>query len=102
MKDYKVEFLDLAGDDLYDLQTYYSSTFGRRSGQKVLNKVLRAVRMLKSFSCTGTLIQDYELKLQGYRTSFAGEFVIVYRVIEKNIYIYHIADTDTNYMKFFK
>ena len=38
---------------------------------------------------------------QGYHMIISERYVSIYRLIEKTVYIYHIADTQTEYTKLF-
>ncbi len=102
MKEYKVEFLDLAREDLLDIQEYYDTFFSDKSGQKIMGKILKAVKQLKSFPYSGTLVEDEKLLRQEYRMIFAGAFVIIYRITGDQVMIYHVADTRRQYNKLFK
>lgn len=102
MKSYKVDFLNLAIEDLRSIEDYYSAEFGMKSGKKLVGKIVKSVRKLKQFPFVGTPIRDKELSSQGYRTIFCDDFVIIYRVVEDVVYIYHIANTQTEYALFFK
>lgn len=45
--------------------------------------------------------QNYILQFEGYRLLICKKHVAVYRVIHETVYIYHIADTQTEYTKLF-
>lgn len=44
---------------------------------------------------------DTWLNEQGYRMIISKKHVAIYRHIEETIYIYHIADAQTEYIKLF-
>lgn len=102
MKTHKVEFLEPSLQELREIENHYSAEFGVTSGKKLAVKIVKAIRKLKQFPYSGVLIRDKELSSQGYRTIFIDSFVVVYRIIEDVVYIYHIASTQTEYSFLFK
>jgi len=49
----------------------------------------------------GSLTLDKWLNRKGYHMVISERYVSIYRLIEKTVYIYHIADTQTEYTKLF-
>ena len=49
----------------------------------------------------GSLTPDKWLNRKGYHMIISERYVSIYRLIEKTVYIYHIADTQTEYTKLF-
>ena len=41
------------------------------------------------------------LNQQGYRMVICGKHVIIYRKIDRDVFVYHIADTRTEYTRLF-
>ena len=71
---YKVEILPTAWEDLKSIEDYYLLQFGVESAMKVTDQILNSI---------------------------SERYVSIYRLIEKTVYIYHIADTQTEYTKLF-
>ena len=68
---------------------------------KVRDEILDSIERLESFPDSGSLTPDRWLNEQGYRMVISKRYVSIYRLIEKTVYIYHIADTQTEYTKLF-
>ena len=90
---YKVELLPTAWEDLKKIEDYYLLQFGVESAMKVTEQILDSIERLGNFPDSGSL--------QGYRMVISERYVSIYRQIEKTVYVYHIADTQTEYMKLF-
>lgn len=98
---YSVAVLPSAWEDLKQIEDYYLITFGADTALKVSDSLLNAMERLETFPDSGSLTPDHWLNRQGYRMVICKKHVIIYRLIGDIIYIYHIADTQTQYMKLF-
>ena len=75
------------------IEDYYLLRFGVESAMKVTDQILNSIERLELYPDSGSLTPDKWLNRKGY--------VSIYRLIEKTVYIYHIADTQTEYTKLF-
>ena len=98
---YRVEILPTAWEDLKKIEDYYVLQFGVESAIKVTDQILNNIERLESFPDSGSLTPDKWLNEQGYRMVIWQRFVSIYRQIKDTVYIYHIADTQTEYTKLF-
>lgn len=98
---YKVEILPSAWEDLKKIEDYYLIQFDVQTAIKVSNHILDAIERLESFPDSGGLTPDAWLNEQGYRMVICKKHIAIYRVIDTSVYIYHIADTQTEYTKLF-
>lgn len=98
---YKVEILPAAWEDLKKIEDYYLLKFGVESAMKISDHILNSIERLESFPDSGSLTPDEWLNRQGYRMVIWERFVSIYRQIKNTVYIYHIADTQTEYTKLF-
>ncbi len=98
---YKVEILPTAWEDLKHIEDWYLVQFGTETALKVSDSILDAMERLESFPDSGSLTPDECLNQRGYRMVICKKHVIIYRQIENSVYIYHIADTQTEYTKLF-
>lgn len=98
---YKVEILPTAWEDLKKIEDYYLLQFGVESAMKVTDQILDSVERLERFPDSGSLTLDKWLNEQGYRMVIWQRFVSIYRQIGDIVYVYHIADTQTEYTKLF-
>lgn len=98
---YKVEILPTAWEDLKRIEDWYLVQFGVETALKVSNHILDTIERLERFPDSGSLIPDEWLNQQGYRMIICEKYVAIYKKIEDVVYIYHIADTQTEYTKLF-
>lgn len=99
---YKAEILPTAWEDLKKIEDYYNIQFDMETALRVSNHILDTIERLEEFPDTGSLIPDIWLNERGYRMAICKKHVIIYRMVETIIYVYHIADTQTEYTKLFK
>lgn len=98
---YKVEILPTAWEDLKQIEDWYAVQFDAESALKVSNHILDIIERLAQFPDSGSLTPDEWLNQQGYRMIICKKHVAIYRKIGEVVYIYHIADTQTQYTKLF-
>lgn len=98
---YNVELLPSAWEDLKQIEDYYCLEFGVESALKVSDAILDSVERFGEFPDFGSKTPDPWLNAQGYRMVICGKFVSIYRKVGNSIFIYHIANTQTEYTKLF-
>ena len=98
---YRVEILPSAWEDLKRIEDRYLIQFGMETAIKVSDHILDVIERLEMFPDSGSLTPDEWLNKMGYRMVICEKHAAIYRRIGEKIYIYHIADTQTNYTKLF-
>lgn len=98
---YSVKLLPTAWEDLKTIEDYYTAEFSVDSAIKVSDSILDAIERLESFPDSGSFTPDEWLNEQGYKMIICGKFVAIHRQIGNEIYVYHIANTKTEYTKIF-
>ncbi len=98
---YNVEILPTAWEDLKYIQDWYLVQFGIDTAIDVTEHILDVIERLQEFPDSGSIVPDDWLNEQGYRMVIAGKHVAIYKKMLDNIYVYHIADTRTQYTKLF-
>jgi len=98
---YRVEILPTAWEDLKHIEDYYLIQFDVDTALKVSDNILNAVERLELFPESGSLTPDKWLNEMGYRMVICEKHVAIYRKIGEIVYVYHIADTQTEYTKLF-
>lgn len=98
---YKVEILPTAWEDLKHIEDWYLMQFGVETALKVSDSILDAIERLETFPESGSLTPDEWLNQRGYRMIICQKHVAIFRQIENIVYVYHIADTQTEYTKLF-
>lgn len=100
-KQCRVEILPTSWEDLKKIEDYYLLQFGVESALKVTDNILKSLERLEFFPDSGSLTLDKWLNQQGYRMVICERYVSIYRQIKDTVYVYHIADTQTEYTKLF-
>lgn len=98
---YKVEILPTAWEDLKQIEDYYVIKFDVETALKVSDYILDVIERLEDFPNSGSLTPDNWLNEMGYRMVICKKHVAIYRLIDTIVYVYHIADTQTEYTKLF-
>lgn len=98
---YKVEILPTAWEDLKRIEDWYILQFDVKTALKVSDHILNTIERLESYPDSGSWTPDKWLNERGYRMIICEKQVAIYRKIDKTVYIYHIADTQTEYTKLF-
>ena len=98
---YNIEILPSAWEDLKSIEDYYAIQFDVDTAIKVSDSILDAIERLESFPDSGSMTPDPWLNKQGYRMIICKKHVAIYRKISRTIFIYHIADTQTQYNRLF-
>lgn len=98
---YKVEILPTAWEDLKRIEDWYAVQFDVETAIKVSDHILDVIERLEQFPDSGSMTPDTWLNEQGYRMVICKKHVAIYRKIDKTVYVYHIADTQTEYTKLF-
>ena len=98
---YNVEILPSAWEDLKSIEDYYAIQFDVDTAIKVSDSILDDIERLESFPDSGSMTPDPWLNEQGYRMIICKKHVAIYRKISETIFIYHIADTQTQYNRLF-
>ena len=98
---YKVEILPTAWEDLKKIEDWYLIQFDVETALKVSDHILDAIERLEEFPDSGSETPDTWLNSMGYRMVICRKHVAICRKIKDVVYVYHIADTQTDYTKLF-
>ena len=98
---YKVEILPSAWEDLKKIEDYYAIQFDVKTAIKVSDDILDTIERLEEFPDSGSKTPDKWLNDKGYCMVICKKHIAIYKVIKQAVFIYHIADTQTEYTKLF-
>ena len=98
---YRVEILPSAWEDLKKIEDYYGKQPDEETAVKVSDHILDVIERMEDFPGSGSLTPDEWLNEQGYRMVICKKHVAIYRMIQDTVFVYHIADTQTEYTKLF-
>ena len=98
---YKVEILPTAWEDLKSIEDWYLIQFGTETALKVGDHILDSIERLEIFPDSGSATPDKWLNDMGFKMIICERHVVIYRTTAQTVYVYHIADTQTEYTKLF-
>lgn len=98
---YNVQILPTAWEDLKKIEDYYILQLDVETAIKVSDHILDTIERLEDYPDSGSLIPDSWLNEQGYRMVICTKHIAIYKVFNKTVFVYHIADTQTEYTKLF-
>jgi len=98
---YSVQILPTAWEDLKKIEDWYLIQFGVDTALKVSTHILDVIERLEQYPDSGSQTPDSWLNEQGYRMVICDKHIAIYKLIDTTIFIYHIADTQTEYTKLF-
>lgn len=98
----KINILPAAWEDLKQIEDYYLMEFDAQTALKVSNHILDCIERLEEHPDQGSLTPDEWLNQQGYRMVICKLHVAIYRLIQEEIFVYHIADTRMDYTRLFR
>ena len=97
----RVKILPTAWEDLKAIEDWYLMNFNAETALKIVDNILNTIERLEDFPDSGSMTPDPWLNERGYRMVICERHVSIYRQIGEIIYVYHIADTKTEYTKVF-
>jgi toxin ParE1/3/4 len=97
----RVEILPTAWADLKRIEDYYILKFSVDTALKVSGHILDTIERLEMFPDSGSLTPDRWLNAHGYQMVICEKHIAIFKIIENVVYVYHIADTQTEYTKLF-
>ena len=101
MPEYKVEILNPAAKDIERIAGYHLRMVGPVSAEKITEKLLDTIQTLEDQPFSGMKHPDDILRKQNYRKLVSGDYICVYKVIEKSVYIYRVVHGAMDYPKLF-
>ena len=89
-----------AYDDL-DRITDYLIERDAAAAEKTYRRIMDSAKKLGAFPQMGMLIEDGELRFFGHRKLITDDYVVVYRVFEESVVVYHVFNYRQDYGKVF-
>lgn len=94
---FKLAILTPAQRELEEIARVYLELAGADSARKITGQILDSLDRLKTYPLSGSLPRDRWLREAGYRLVISGKYIAVYRLIERTVYVYHIAHGASDY-----
>ncbi len=98
----RVLVLASAQFEIEEIADLYCSLSGKASAKQITEKIYAALEQLSCFPFSGPAMRDTELRAQGYRYLVVEKYLILYRVIDSTVTVYHIFDGRSDYPKLLK
>ena len=102
MSKYRVELLIPAWNELDEMSDFHLAMAGPLAANKITDKIFTSLARLEKFPMSAPYVPDIQLKEMGYRMLVCGKYVCIYRLIGSIVYVYHIANSRTEYSKLIK
>ncbi len=83
------------------MQDYYAVQFDVETALKVSDGILDAIEQLEVHPDSGSMTPDSWLDSMGYRMVICEKYVVIHRHMEDSVFVYHIANTQTEYTRLF-
>jgi len=96
METYEVRFLQEALDDLEEIVLYIAQD-NRSAALRMHEKIIEKANDLTIFPKRGRLVPDKKMSAVGYRMLVVKPYIIFYRVIDSNVFIYRVLHGAVNY-----
>lgn len=94
---YKLAILTPAQRELEEIARVYLELAGADSARRITDQILDSLERLKTYPLSGSHPRDRWLRDAGYRLVISGKFIAVYRLIERTVFVYHIAHGASDY-----
>ena len=88
----ELELLAPAWRELEEIADMHLVLVGARSAQKITDKILDDLELLKSSPYMGKACEEPILASDNFRQLVSGNYLCFYRVIGQKIYVYHIVN----------
>ena len=102
MAEYRVELLPSAWQDIDRIADYHLRMVGAASAERITDRILDTLEQLQDFPLMGVIHPDASLARMEYRKILCGDYVCIYRLIEKTVFVYRIVHGSTDYPKYFQ
>ena len=99
---YDVQILDPAQAELEETGSLYRSLAGPDSARKITDSIYDALEQLSRFPLSGPPMRDSELRKMGYHFVVADKYIVIYRLIQDTVVVYHIFDGRSDYPTLFR
>ena len=96
MEAYEVHFLQEALNDLEEIVLYIAQD-SPGVALDLHNKIIEKANTLTTFPKRGRLVPDKKMKEAEYRMLGIKPYILFYRIIENNVFIYRVLHGATNY-----
>ena len=98
-KQFELELLAPAQHELEEIARVHMELVGPHSARKITDRIYTVLEKIKTYPNLGIICKDRQLASVGYRMLICGNYLCFYRQIGAVIFVYHIVDGRTDYLK---
>ena len=92
----KIVWTDFAKRELKDIYDYYKFKASKRVANRIVKDIRKSVQILKSHQAVGQVEEYLEALNLDHRYIIEGNFKVIYRIENNQIYITDVFDTRQN------
>ena len=96
METYDVRFLQEALDDLEEIVLYIAQN-NRTAAMRMHDEIIKKANDLSVFPKRGRSVPNEKMRKAGYRMLIVKPYIMFYRVINRNVFIYRVIHGASNY-----
>ena len=96
METYDVRFLQEVLDDLEEI-TLYIAQESHQSALQMHDRIIEKANDFSVFPKRGRFVSDKKMAAVGYRILGIKPYLVFYRIIERNVFIYRVLHGAMNY-----
>ena len=96
MEAYDVRFLEEALDDLEEIILFIAQD-NPAAAMRIHDEIIRKADNLTTFPKLGRLVPDAKMSKAGYRMFLVGSYIMFYRIVGQNVFVYRVLHGATNY-----
>ncbi|MFW5992077.1 MAG: type II toxin-antitoxin system RelE/ParE family toxin [Halanaerobiaceae bacterium] len=100
MKEYNIKLLETAVDDLDEIILYIASE-NKNAAFTLKDEIINKINELKKFPKFGRFVPEKQMREKGYRMLLVKSYLIFYRILGDDIYIYRILHGPRDYPNLF-
>ena len=101
METYDVRFLQEALEDLEEIVLYIIQD-SRQAALHMYDEIIEKANSLAALPKRGRLVPDKKMAAAGYRMLSIEPYVLFYRIVELNVFIYRVLHGAANYPMLYK
>lgn len=98
----KIEILTPAWRDIDRISDFHLMKVGPQSAERITDQLLDTIDLLEEHPYMGPLHPDPVLAQNEYRKIICGNYICIYKVIDRTVYVYRVVDGRSNYTQLFQ
>jgi len=101
MREYSLEWLEPAFDDIAEIAQYYKASADMDVSRKMLKKIISGINDLINLPYAHPYVRYETLREKGFRVLIIDNYLCFYKVVGKTVSIYRVIHSSRNYNKLF-